>query len=141
MSKTVVNALLYDSKGQVLLQHRDDNEYTVFPGHWGLFGGGVEEGETLEGALDREIWEELEYPIQHKELWLIAREARADFHMFLVPIAVPLTELTLHEGQGFAYVDVDDALETLKVPPVTRYALQVFKLQQAYREEAKMYKR
>jgi 8-oxo-dGTP diphosphatase len=136
MSKAVVSALLYNPHGQVLLQHRDNNEYTVFPGHWGLFGGGVEAGESLEEAVDREIWEELEYRIQYKELWLIAREARADFHMFLVPINVSLNELTLHEGQGFAYFDVDKALEGLKLPPVTRYVLQAFKLHQAYQKEA-----
>jgi 8-oxo-dGTP pyrophosphatase MutT (NUDIX family) len=61
MSKSVVSALLYNPRGQVLLQHRDDNPYTVFPGHWGLFGGGVEESESLEEAIDREVWEELEY--------------------------------------------------------------------------------
>ncbi len=141
MAKAVVSALLYNPQGQVLLQHRDDNEYTVFPGYWGLFGGGVEAGESLEEALDREIWEELEYRIQHKELWLISRELRASFHMFLVPIDVSLNELILHEGQGFGYFEVAEALHTLKLPPVTRYALQTFALHQIYQEEAKIYKR
>jgi 8-oxo-dGTP diphosphatase len=136
MSKAVVSALLYNLQGQVLLQHRDNNEYTVFPGHWGLFGGGVEAGESLEEALDREIWEELEYRIQHKELWLIAREPRATFHTFLVPLDVPLEKLVLHEGQGFGYFDADEALQTLKLPPVTRYVLQVYRLHQVYRQEA-----
>jgi 8-oxo-dGTP diphosphatase len=135
MPKIVVNALLYNPRGQVLLQHRDDNSYTVFPGHWGLFGGGVEEGESLGEALDREIWEELEYRVQHKELWLIAREARADFHMFLVPIDVEPQHLKLNEGQGLGYFEIQEALNTLKLPPVTRYALQTFELHQRYQRE------
>lgn len=58
------------------------------------------------------------------------------FHIFLVPIDVSLNELTLHEGQGHTYFDVDKALETLKLPPVGRYVLQAFKLHQVYQEEA-----
>jgi 8-oxo-dGTP pyrophosphatase MutT (NUDIX family) len=139
MSKSVVSALLYNPRGQILLQHRDDNPYTVFPGHWGLFSGGVEDGENLEEALDREIWEELEYKVQHKELWLIAREARATFHMFVVPIDVELEQPRLNEGQGFGYFEIPEALSALRLPPVTRYALQTFELHQAYQDEAKLY--
>jgi 8-oxo-dGTP pyrophosphatase MutT (NUDIX family) len=138
MPNRVVQALLYNSQKQVLLQHRDENPYTVFPGHWGLFGGGIEEGESLEEALAREIWEELEYRVQHKELWLIAREARADFHMFLVPIDVEPQHLNLHEGQGFGYFEIQEALSTLKLPPVTRYALQTFELHQRYQREVQL---
>ncbi len=141
MPKAVVSALLYNPQGQVLLQHRDDNEYTVFPGHWGLFGGGVEAGENLEEALDREVREELDYRVQHKELWLIAREARAVFHIFLVPLEVGLEQLELHEGQDFGFFEIKEALDTLQLPPVTRYGLQTFALHQSYQEEAKNYKR
>jgi 8-oxo-dGTP diphosphatase len=135
MPNRVVQALFYNPRGQVLLQHRDENPYTVFPGHWGLFGGGVEEGESLEEALDREIWEELEYKVQHKELWLIAQEARAHFHMFLVPIDVGLEQLKLHEGQGFGFFEIQKALNTLLLPPVTRYALQTFEFHQVYQRQ------
>jgi 8-oxo-dGTP pyrophosphatase MutT (NUDIX family) len=140
MPRVVVKALLYNPRGQVLLQHRDDYPYTVFPSHWGLFGGGVEDGESLEEALDREIWEELEYKIQNKELWLIAREARAIFHTFLVPIDLPLEQLKLNEGQGFGYFEIQEALTTLRLPPITHYTLKAFELHQIYQHEAKIYK-
>jgi 8-oxo-dGTP pyrophosphatase MutT (NUDIX family) len=31
------------------------------PGVWGQFGGGIEHGETREGAIQREVWEEAGY--------------------------------------------------------------------------------
>jgi 8-oxo-dGTP diphosphatase len=135
MPNSVVQALLYNPRGQVLLQHRDNHAYTVNPNYWGLFGGGVEDGESLEEALDREIWEELEYKIEHKEIWLIAREARAIFHIFLVPIDIEPEQLKLNEGQGFGYFEGQEALDTLQLPPVTRYALQTFELHQVYQRQ------
>jgi len=47
-----------DDFGNLLLQHRTDDAPT-WPGYWGLFGGGREEGEDARAALVREIREEI----------------------------------------------------------------------------------
>ncbi len=47
----------HDPGGRVLLQLRDLSA-PVHPGEWGLFGGGVEEGESLAEAAAREFEEE-----------------------------------------------------------------------------------
>src|SRR5438094_242679 len=42
-----------------VLQLRDNSAAIAFPGHWGLFGGEVKQGETPLEAIRREIHEEL----------------------------------------------------------------------------------
>jgi 8-oxo-dGTP pyrophosphatase MutT (NUDIX family) len=62
----VVAALIKNSKGEVYIQQRPlDKEYD---GKWELPGGKVEEHETLEQAIIREIKEELNvdiYPVRY----------------------------------------------------------------------------
>jgi 8-oxo-dGTP diphosphatase len=54
--------ILYDNDSKILLQHRTKDAPT-FPDYWAFFGGGVEEGESAEQAVKREILEELGYEL------------------------------------------------------------------------------
>jgi 8-oxo-dGTP pyrophosphatase MutT (NUDIX family) len=54
-----VAALLVLDDGRYLVQLRDEIPTIFYPGHWGLFGGGIEPGETPGEALFRELDEEL----------------------------------------------------------------------------------
>ncbi|MEU7829984.1 MULTISPECIES: NUDIX domain-containing protein [unclassified Nonomuraea] len=55
--RCVVGAVLVNSAGAVFMQRRAPH-VRLFPGCWDIVGGHVEEGETLCGALAREIEEE-----------------------------------------------------------------------------------
>ena len=57
-SNAVVGLILLED-GRYLMQKRSQLPGIFYPGHWGLFGGGVEPGETAEAALVRELREEL----------------------------------------------------------------------------------
>jgi 8-oxo-dGTP diphosphatase len=53
-----VSVILEDMEGEVLLLLRDNKSTIVFPNHWTLIGGKVEEGETPEMAAQRQLEEE-----------------------------------------------------------------------------------
>lgn len=53
-----VAAIIFDQQGRILLQKRRD------VGQWGLLGGHVEYGETVEQAIHREIREETNLRVQ-----------------------------------------------------------------------------
>lgn len=54
-----VAAIILVDGERYLLQLRDNVPQIFFPGHWGLFGGAVEPGESEEQALRREVEEEI----------------------------------------------------------------------------------
>ena len=51
----IATALLFDRDNKLLIYLRDDKPEISFPNHWDLFGGHVEEVETPEQALVREL--------------------------------------------------------------------------------------
>ncbi|MEV7595942.1 NUDIX domain-containing protein [Kitasatospora sp. NPDC089797] len=55
--RPVVGALIRDPTGRIFVQRRSADR-SLFPGCWDIVGGAAEAGETLLGALRREIAEE-----------------------------------------------------------------------------------
>ncbi len=60
MTISVALAML-QRDGRWLLQLRDDIDSIIYPGHWGLFGGHVEPGESPADAVQRELMEEISW--------------------------------------------------------------------------------
>ena len=57
--------IIVDDKGRVLLQQRTDNN------KWGILGGGIEPGETVEEAAKREVYEESGLIVENIQLFNI----------------------------------------------------------------------
>ncbi len=56
IERDIVSAVIIGKDGRLLLAHKNDKG--VYPDTWGIFGGGIEEGEDKITALNREVLEE-----------------------------------------------------------------------------------
>jgi len=93
----VAIAILY-RHGKYLLQLRDNLPNISFPGFWGFFGGHLEAGESPEIALQRELMEEISYPVSEATFFAHYADERVVRHVFYAPLQVELDQLILLEG-------------------------------------------
>ncbi|NJO94248.1 MAG: NUDIX domain-containing protein [Hydrococcus sp. RM1_1_31] len=102
----VALAILY-REGEFLMQLRDDKPGIPYPGHWGLFGGHLELGETPEEGLKRELLEEINYAIATPIAFGCYADLIAIRHVYHAPLTVPLESLVLQEGWDFALLSTE----------------------------------
>jgi len=126
-----VAALLVTDQGQYLLQLRDDKSNIWYPGYWGLFGGAVDEGESPEDALCRELSEEISF---NPESFTHFTNFTFDFgfvgqgtffrKFYEVPIpSMRLPELELHEGREIRSFGPEEVLALARIVPYDAFAL------------------
>ncbi len=126
-----VAAFIVHEDGRYLLQKRDDSPRIPFPGHWGLFGGTVEAGETDEQALRRELIEELAFR-PRKLVYATKLEVDLDpmglrrcyRAFFEAPISeAEMADLVLGEGAGMGLFSGRALLMEERITPYDAYAL------------------
>ncbi|HMH44870.1 MAG TPA: NTP transferase domain-containing protein [Pyrinomonadaceae bacterium] len=120
-----VSAILLNQAGEILLQHRDDNPAIRYPGHWALFGGTVESGESAHAAARREILEETSYNVENLGLFREFVHNGKRESAFGGEINASLDELSLSEGQGMDFVRPAD-LPKLLIRPDDRETLKAY---------------
>ncbi len=106
--KKVSQIILENDKGELLLYLRDGNPGIPFPYHWDLIGGHLEEGETPEEALVREVKEEInidlgEYKFFREYLCLEGDAYPNIKYIYTGKIDLPVEEITLNEGERLQY--------------------------------------
>jgi 8-oxo-dGTP diphosphatase len=102
--KEIAAIILENDKGEFLLALRDNKPGIPFPNHWDLIGGHVEDGETPEEALLREIKEELNIELKDyaffKKYECLSGDAYENIkYIFTGKINLPIEEITLLEGE------------------------------------------
>jgi 8-oxo-dGTP pyrophosphatase MutT (NUDIX family) len=110
--KKVVIVFLHNDFNSYLLQLRDFKSSIVFPGHWGAFGGAIEEGESPIVALSRELTEEIGYT---PEAFKFFRQAYKDkyklnVHIFYSEMSVSTSDLFLMEGTDMGMFSKEEIL-------------------------------
>ncbi len=100
---SVAIAILY-SDAKFLMQLRDPLPTILYPGHWGLFGGHLEPGESPEAGVRRELWEEIRYCPDTLEYFGLYGDGGIQRHVFWGQLGVGLTDLCLNEGWDLALI-------------------------------------
>lgn len=72
IERTIVSALIFSKDGKLLMGRKDPSKGGVYANVWHIPGGGVEKGESLKKALQREIKEEVGIDIDPEEATLIS---------------------------------------------------------------------
>jgi 8-oxo-dGTP pyrophosphatase MutT (NUDIX family) len=93
------------SDSKKLAFQRRDNKAPTDPNVLGLFGGGIEEGESpLEGAF-RELEEETSLHIPKQDFQLLIETsmptASGDAKVYLFTVQIPSTPFEVYEGDGY----------------------------------------
>lgn len=135
-------AIIVVDQTSVLMQHRDTHEGLIFPGYWGLFGGGLDKGEEAIDALIRELYEEIRLTISGAE-YFTALDYDFEFcgkgisrrQYYVVHISSSeLDELELHEGDRMETFGLPEILVAEKVMPFDAWALWMYANREALAE-------
>jgi 8-oxo-dGTP diphosphatase len=102
--KKIAAIILENNKREILLYLRDNKPGIPFPNYWDLIGGHVEEGETPEEALVREVKEELNIDLKeytfYKKYECLSGDAYQNIKfIYIGKINLPIEEITLLEGE------------------------------------------
>jgi mutator protein MutT len=112
VNRKIAVVLFFDKDLNILVQDR--TSHSKVGEKYGFFGGGIEDGETPEQALNRELTEELGFVPEKIIYW---GEYSFDFQaqnftgeLFLSPITDKLLNCRVYEGDGKVILPLDDLL-------------------------------
>ena len=121
----VVAAIIHDGEGRVFATQRG---YGEWKDGWEFPGGKTEQGESLEEALRREIWEELETRIVVERLVTTVEHDYPQFHltMHCYWCSVESGHLELKEHEAARWLTKDE-LESVEWLPADKAVVDIIK--------------
>ena len=103
-----------------LLQLRDSDPTIPYPDTWAFFGGEVDEGESFEEALKRELEEELSWCPDRLICLTKSTNKKASLNItfYMVHCEAPKESLILGEGQDMDWFTLEEVLSLSNTPPI-----------------------
>ena len=104
-----------------LLQKRDNKKSIYFPGFWGVFGGTINKGETVESCMIREIKEETNLKVSIKRKIIEKKFTSREFKEIRKRVYFECknssnSQFILSEGSDYKYFTIDQ-IKNLNIIP------------------------
>lgn len=112
MTPKSANIILINDKNDVLLHLRDDKPTISYPNMWVLPGGYIEEGETPEQCIIREIKEELGVELKRVSPVVAVQRFYGMEYTFWTRANFIIEDIQLTEGQAVRWFTLDEIRKT-----------------------------
>ena len=140
--KKIVASLIFNEDLEILLQLRDERADLRSSGFWSLPGGHIEIGESMQEAIEREVWEETNLRLENPFFFLCLVDffetgAPIEVHLFLTQISPPY-EIIKGEGQQLKFFDtnqVKDLKTNLYMKFVIDYAMTLLRVKPDFEKQ------
>ena len=109
--KTVAG-VIRNENGEILCTLRDQGKYDYVSFKWEFPGGKIEEGETLEQTLIRELQEELEIDVNINKFFYQVEHDYPDFHLSMAVFDCQLIskEMKMNVHKGIKWLQPQDIM-------------------------------
>ena len=112
-------------ENEIFLFHRDNKPECKYPLCWQIVGGGIEEGESPEEALKREVREETSYKIKHFTFIekMIGSEGEVVYYYLVKVDKSEKDKFKIGTGEGLEvkFFTIEEALKLDLTPGTRKY--------------------
>ena len=112
MKREGTSIIFVNDQKQILLFLRDDKPGLPYRNMWDIPGGHVEDGETPEQCIVREMKEEMDLTLKQFELFSVMEFDDRIEYTFWTKVNFDIEKITLHEGQQLKWFTESEAKNT-----------------------------
>ena len=110
---TTVAGVIKNAEGKILCTQREQGKYDYISYKWEFPGGKIEEGETKEQTLARELMEELNLEVEIQDFFYQVEHDYPDFHLSMTVFNcfTAQTELSMNVHKSLKWLYPDEMKE------------------------------